>query len=115
MGFGLPEKLKMPFEREAIWIAYHQGKQSVTSLAEEYKVSRPTIYKVLKLARVKLLKPQTNGKNEFAHGNCHINGIESFWSFTKRRLAKFNGVTANFELHLKMRNTVSQGGVGIKI
>ena len=22
---------------------------------------------------------------------------ESFWSFTKRRLAKFNGVTANFE------------------
>ena len=31
----------------------------------------------------------------------HINGIESFWSFTKRRLAKFNGVTKNFELHLK--------------
>jgi transposase len=22
----------------------------------------------------------------------HINGIESFWSFAKRRLAKFNGV-----------------------
>ena len=39
--------------------------------------------------------------NEFAHGNCHINGIESFWSFTKRRLSKFNGVTKNFELHLK--------------
>lgn len=39
--------------------------------------------------------------NEFAHGRCHINGIESFWSFSKRRLAKFNGVTANFELHLK--------------
>ncbi|MCB1329858.1 MAG: IS1595 family transposase, partial [Maritimibacter sp.] len=31
----------------------------------------------------------------------HINGIESFWSFTKRRLAKFNGTRANFELHLK--------------
>ena len=42
-----------------------------------------------------------HGSNEFARGNCHINGIESFWSFTKRRLAKFNGVTANFELHLK--------------
>ena len=42
-----------------------------------------------------------HGKNEFAHGKCHINGIESFWSFSKRRLAKFNGVTANFELHLK--------------
>ena len=56
-----------------------------------------------------------HSKNEFAHSNCHINGIESFWSFTKRRLAKFSGVTANFEFHLKMRNTVSQGGVGIKI
>ena len=31
----------------------------------------------------------------------HINGIESFWSFTKRRLKKFNGVKVNFELHLK--------------
>ena len=30
-----------------------------------------------------------------------LNGIESFWSFTKRRLAKFNGVSVNFELHLK--------------
>ena len=29
------------------------------------------------------------------------NGIENFWSFTKRRLAKFNGVKKNFELHLK--------------
>ncbi len=41
-------------------------------------------------------------KNEFAKNhNVHINGIESFWSFTKRRLAKFNGVKVNFELHLK--------------
>ncbi len=31
----------------------------------------------------------------------HINGIESFWSFTKRRLAKFNGVKKYFSLHLK--------------
>lgn len=42
-----------------------------------------------------------HGHNEFAKGQCHINGIESFWSFTKRRLAKLNGVTASFELHLK--------------
>jgi len=31
----------------------------------------------------------------------HVNGIESFWSFTKRRLAKFNGTKVNFEIHLK--------------
>jgi transposase len=43
-----------------------------------------------------------HGKDEFSKGNgIHINGIESFWSFTKRRLTKFNGVKVNFELHLK--------------
>ena len=40
--------------------------------------------------------------NEFASGSRHINGIESFWSFAKRRLQKFNGVPAHtFYLHLK--------------
>ena len=43
-----------------------------------------------------------HGVHEFARdGHCHINGIESFWGFTKRRLAKFIGVLVNFELHLK--------------
>jgi len=43
-----------------------------------------------------------HGKHEFAKKNgVHINGIESFWSFTKRRLAKFNGVKPTFVLHLK--------------
>jgi transposase-like protein len=35
-----------------------------------------------------------HGANEFARGTHHINGIESFWSFAKRRLQKFNGVLA---------------------
>jgi len=40
--------------------------------------------------------------NEFARGKNHVNGIESFWSFAKRRLAKFNGLTDDkFILHLK--------------
>ena len=43
-----------------------------------------------------------HSKNEFARGKTHVNGIESFWSFTKRRLAKFNGLTDDkFQLHLK--------------
>lgn len=40
-------------------------------------------------------------QNEFARGKNHINGIESFWSFCKRRLAKFNGVKKYFFLHIK--------------
>lgn len=32
--------------------------------------------------------------NEFVRDKeKHINGVESFWSWTKRRLAKFNGLT----------------------
>ena len=41
-------------------------------------------------------------KNEFSNQKgVHINGIEAFWSYTKRRLTKFNGVKKNFHLHLK--------------
>ena len=41
-------------------------------------------------------------ENEFARGKNHVNGIESFWSFTKRRLSKFNGIKKeNFLVHLK--------------
>ena len=43
-----------------------------------------------------------HGANEFANSESHINGIESFWSYAKRRLQKFNGVpVATFHLHLK--------------
>ena|SRR3989338_830697 len=43
-----------------------------------------------------------HSKNEFARGKNHVNGIESFWSYTKRRLNKFNGIRkTKFLLHLK--------------
>lgn len=37
-------------------------------------------------------KKVNHQKNEFTREDVHINGVESFWSWTKRRLAKFNGV-----------------------
>jgi transposase len=43
-----------------------------------------------------------HAKHEFARGKSHVNGIESFWSFSKRRLAKFNGISGHkFFMHLK--------------
>ncbi len=43
-----------------------------------------------------------HSNNEFANGERHINEIESFWSYAKRRLVKFNGVAKHtFYLHLK--------------
>ena len=43
-----------------------------------------------------------HSENEFARGKNHVNGIESFWSYTKRRMIKFNGIRKEkFLLHLK--------------
>ena len=51
--------------RQAIWTAYTQEKESVSSLARRYQVSRVTIYRTLKAARGRLLKPQTGTDNRF--------------------------------------------------
>ena len=41
-------------------------------------------------------------ENQFARGRNHVNGIESFWSFTKLRLAKLRGIRPQyFPIHLK--------------
>ncbi len=43
-----------------------------------------------------------HSENEFTRGKSHVNGIESFWSFAKRRLSQFNGIASHkFNLHLK--------------
>jgi len=43
-----------------------------------------------------------HGMNEFARGNSHINGIESFCGYAKNRLMKLKGVDKSmFNLHLK--------------
>jgi Mor family transcriptional regulator len=36
-----------PFDRQEIWRLWQTGYWKVTALAEHYRVSRPTIYKVL--------------------------------------------------------------------
>jgi transposase len=44
----------------------------------------------------------SHGQNEFARGTNHINGIESFWAYVKRRLMKYHGIAeSTFYLHLK--------------
>jgi transposase len=45
-----------------------------------------------------------HSKHEFSNKErgCHINGIESFWSFVKRRFTSLNGIQKKyFDLHLK--------------
>jgi transposase len=43
-----------------------------------------------------------HSKDEFARGKNHVNGIESFWAYSKHRLSKFKGFKKTlFYLHLK--------------
>ena len=43
-----------------------------------------------------------HSQNEFARWKNHVNWIESFWSFCKRRMNMFNGIAPErFNLHLK--------------
>jgi len=51
-----------------------------------------------------------HGDNEFACGEWHIDSIESFWGYAKKRLIKFKGIERKmFYLHLfaSERNGVS--------
>jgi transposase-like protein len=47
-------------------------------------------------------KKVKHSEDEFARSDrTHINGVESFWSWAKRRLAKFNGIKkGHFQLYL---------------
>ncbi|NEN76471.1 IS481 family transposase [Pelistega sp. NLN82] len=78
----------LPRQREEIWLAYTQNKQNVTSLAKEYKVSRPTIYKILKLARGRLLKPQTSINNRFRQAKFGIKRLAKVEKSIQERLKK---------------------------
>src|SRR5215212_11732955 len=43
-----------------------------------------------------------HGQSEFVRGTHHVNGIESFWSYAKRRLQQFHGIAPEkFYWHLK--------------
>ena len=41
-----------------------------------------------------------HSENEFVNEKDHINGVESFWSWSKRRLAKFNAIPKDRFRHI---------------
>ena len=53
-----------------------------------------------------------HGKDEFATGEAHINGIEGFWGFAKTRLVKYRGMHPHsFSLHSKNVSLGSTAGI----
>lgn len=55
----LSERIRLTSEdRQTIWKLYQSGDTNITSLAERFSVSRPTIYKVIARARKNEFEPR---------------------------------------------------------
>ena len=72
------------------------AKNNTTIYTDKWKSYDGLVLDGYKHKRINHSKSYSNRKG------THVNGIENFWSFAKRRLAKFNGVSRKtFLLHLK--------------
>lgn len=72
------------------------AKDNTTVYTDKWKSYDGLVLDGYKHKRINHSKTYSNRKG------THVNGIENFWSFAKRRLAKFNGVSrTTFLLHLK--------------
>ena len=56
---------KARLDREEIWRLYQTRQWKVTVLAQHYRVSRPTIYNVLKKARLQQFTPSNSTNNRY--------------------------------------------------
>lgn len=72
------------------------AKNKTTIYTDKWKSYDGLVLDGYKHKRINHSKTYSNRKG------THVNGIENFWSFVKRRLSKFNGVSRKtFLLHLK--------------
>nr|WP_245608521.1 transposase [Stenoxybacter acetivorans] len=55
----------LPYQRQEIWRLYTEENVRVSDLAATYCVSRPTIYKVLKEARLQVFVPKNSTNRRF--------------------------------------------------
>jgi transposase InsO family protein len=54
-----------PIQRRKIWRDYAESNLNPTQLAQRYRVSRPTIYKILRRARLQEFQPRTSINKRF--------------------------------------------------
>jgi transposase len=72
------------------------AKNNTTIYTDKWKSYDGLVLDGYKHKRINHSKLYSNRKG------THVNGIENFWSFAKRRMAKFNGISRKtFLLHLK--------------
>ena len=80
-----------PYDREEIWRLYGTGQWNKAALAKRFRVSRPTIYKVLARARVQEFAPRKSTNTRFLnmkYGIKRLAKIERSLEERKKREAK---------------------------
>lgn len=77
-----------PHRRQAVWRAYTQDKATITSLSRQYQVSRVTIYRILKAARLQLLTPQKSTNNRFKQAKYGIKRLAKVEKAIEEKLKK---------------------------
>ena len=88
--------IKNASKQELMPIVRQLVRTQSTIYTDKWKAYDGLVFDGYKHKRINHSKTYSNRRGS------HVNGIENFWSFAKRRLAKFNGVDrATFLLHLK--------------
>ena len=88
--------IKNASKQELLPIVRQLVRKKSTIYTDKWKSYDGLVFDGYKHRRINHSKTYSNRKG------THVNGIENFWSFAKRRLAKFNGVSRKtFLLHLK--------------
>lgn len=88
--------IKNASKQELMPIVRQLVRKQSTIYTDKWKAYDGLVFDGYKHKRINHSKSYSDRKGS------HVNGIENFWSFAKRRLAKFNGVNREtFLLHLK--------------
>lgn len=88
--------IKNATKQELLPIVRQLVRRKSTIYTDKWKSYDGLVFDGYKHKRINHSKTYSNRRG------THVNGIENFWSFAKRRLAKFNGVSRRtFLLHLK--------------
>jgi len=80
-----------PLDRQEIWQLYGVGKMTIVALTEEFRVSRPTIYKVIDRARKQEFAPRKSTNKRFMqakYGMKRLTKIEISLEAKKKRAAQ---------------------------
>jgi transposase InsO family protein len=74
-----------PLDREEVWRLYGTGEWTIVALAQRFRVSRPTIYKVINRARGQEFAPRKSTNKRYLHAKYGIKRLAKVEASLERR------------------------------